>query len=74
MNKELREKYGQRNVLVPLVSLEYVIEIANTIANVSLLQTYQNPTDKFLELEYMFPIDPSICVYRFIATFGKTRI
>lgn len=60
--------------MVPLVSSEYVLNIANTIANVSLVQTYQNPTGKFLELEYSFPIDPAICVYRFVAEFGKTRI
>lgn len=74
MNKEIQEKNGWKNLLVPLVSSEYVLEIANTIANVSLVQTYLNPSDKFLELEYSFPIEPSICVYRFIAEFGKTRI
>lgn len=74
MNKEIQEKSGWKNLLVPLVSSEYVLEIANTIANVSLVQTYLNPTDKFLELEYSFPIEPNICVYRFVAEFGKTRI
>lgn len=74
MNKEIQEKNGWKNLLVPLVSSEYVLEIANTIANVSLVQTYLNPSDKFLELEYSFPIEPSICVYRFIAEFGKMRI
>lgn len=74
MNKEIKEKYGRKSLLVPLVSSEYVLDIANTVANVSLVQTYLNPTDQFLELEYSFPIEPNICIYRFVAEFGKTRI
>jgi len=39
-----------------------------------LVQTYHNPTDKFLEIEYNFPINPQACIYKFSAEFGKTRI
>ena len=50
------------------------MEIVNAMVNVTLVQTYHNPTDKFLELEYSFPISPNACVYRFVAEFGNTRI
>ena len=50
------------------------MEIVNALVNVTLVQTYHNPTDKFLELEYSFPISPNACVYRFVAEFGNTCI
>ena len=40
----------------------------------SFVQNYHNPTEKFLEMEYSFPINPSACIYTFTAEFGKTRI
>lgn len=33
---------------MPLKSSEYEIEIVNAVANVTLVQTYQNPTEKYL--------------------------
>jgi hypothetical protein len=60
--------------MVPLRSIEYDLEVVNAIVSVALVQTYQNPTEKFLELEYNFPINPSACVYRFSAEFGKVRV
>ena len=53
---------------------EYHLEIVNAIANVTLTQTYHNPTDKFLEMEYNFPVHPEACIYKFIAEFGNVRI
>jgi hypothetical protein len=50
------------------------MEIVNSVVNVTLIQTYHNPTDKFLELEYSFPISHNACVYRFVAEFENTRI
>lgn len=50
------------------------MEIVNAMVNVTLVQTYQNPTEKFLEFEYSFPISPNACVYRFVAEFGGNRI
>jgi hypothetical protein len=50
------------------------LEVVNAITSVTLLQTYQNPTEKFLELEYNFPINPNACVYKFTADFGKVRV
>ena len=60
--------------MIPLKTCEYEMEIAIAMVNVTLIQTYHNPTEKFLELEYSFPINPNACVYRFVAEFGKTRI
>ncbi len=30
--------------------------------------------DKFLEIDFSFPIDPKACVYKFVAEFGNRRI
>lgn len=64
----------QKSVLVPLLSCEFQLEVVNAMVNVTLLQTYQNPTDKFLEVEYSFPVSPNSCVYRFVAEFGGHRM
>jgi len=60
--------------MVPLRNCEYQMEIVNAMVNVTLTQVYINPTDKFLEMEYSFPINPNACVYRFVAEFGNSRI
>lgn len=60
--------------LLPLIRLTYDIEIANGVAEVSLKQTFRNPTSQYLELEYNFPINPKSCIHRFTAVFGRTRM
>ena len=54
--------------------LDYDLEICNAMVNVNLTQVYLNPTQHFLEVEYHFPINPTACVYRFVAVFGNSRI
>lgn len=56
-------------VSVPLKHIDYAIDIVNGLAKVSLTQTYFNPLDCFLELQYSFPIDPKACLYSFQAKF-----
>jgi Ca-activated chloride channel family protein len=73
-NSEMLQDRPFQRILVPLRSCNYQMEVVNAMVNVTLTQTYQNPTDKFLEVEYSFPISPSACVYRFVAEFGNTRI
>lgn len=68
------QEYPNKFIMVPLKSSEYNVEIVNSIANVSLLQSYENPTNKYLELEYSFPISPNACVYKFVAVFGNKRM
>ncbi len=55
------------NVMVPLKHIDYDIEIVNSLVHITLVQTYENPSEKFLELEYSFPLDPKSCIYRFVA-------
>ena len=74
VNEELLRQRHNQFVLVPLKSSDYHIEIVNSLANVTLIQNYHNPTKKFLEMEYSFPINPEACIYRFTAQFGKTMI
>lgn len=45
-----QQQFPNKHILVPLKSSEYTLEIVNSIANVTLVQLYQNPTDKYLEL------------------------
>jgi hypothetical protein len=74
LNPELLQLHPKKMILVPLRTCEYSMEIVNAVVEVTLVQTYHNPTDKFLELEYSFPISPNACVYRFVAEFGNMRI
>ena len=74
VSPELLQQRHNQFILVPLKSSDYHLEIVNSIANVNLIQSYHNPTEKFLEMEYSFPVNPSACIYKFTAEFGKTRI
>jgi hypothetical protein len=74
LNEDLMKQRPGHRVLVPLRSIKYHAEIVDTIVLMSLTQQYFNPTDKFLEVEYRFPVPPEACIYRFAATFAKTRI
>ena len=60
--------------MVPLKNINYEIEIANSLVSLTLVQTYYNPLDKNLEVEYSFPLDPNSCIYKFVAQFGNKRI
>jgi hypothetical protein len=54
--------------------MDYRVLLANSVAQVTLEQQYENSTNLMLELEYLFPIDPSACVTEFKATFGESEI
>ena len=73
-NPEVFKGRSNQFALVPLKSSQYNVEIVNSIASITLTQTYFNPTETFLELEYNFPINPKACLDKFTATFGKTKI
>lgn len=60
--------------MVPLKHIEYQVEIVNSLANITLHQAYHNPTNKYLEVEYAFPVNPSTSVYKFSAAFGDVLI
>ncbi len=74
IDPELLRLHPDHHILMPLKTSDYHVEIVNSIANIVLTQEYFNPTDKSLEVEYNFPINPKACVYKFVAEFGKTRI
>jgi Ca-activated chloride channel family protein len=46
----------------------------NGVAEVALTQTYVNTGDKFLELQYRFPVHPNACIHKFVAVFSKVRM
>lgn len=74
LNEELLKQRPNQMVLIPLKVSEYHVEISNSIANITLTQKYQNPTNQFLEIEYNFPVNPDACIYRFVAQFAQTRM
>ena len=59
---------------LPLKKIVYDIAIVNGVAEVTLTQTYLNTTDKFLELQYRFPLHPNACIHKFVAVFSKVRM
>jgi hypothetical protein len=74
IDDEIVSRRKGKLILAPLRSACYHIEIVNSITNVALRQEYYNPTEKFLEMEYCFPVNPEICIYRFTAEFTNIKI
>ena len=60
--------------MIPLKNIDYQLEIVNSLMNISLSQKYFNPSDKFLEVTYSFPIAPNSSIYKFYAEFKDVRI
>ena len=60
--------------MVPLKHIDYQLSISNSLANISLSQRYENPSDKFLEVDYSFPISPNASIYKFYVEFADIRI
>lgn len=60
--------------IVPLRSIDYHLEIVNSLVNITLRQTYFNPIDKFLEVDYSLPISPESSVYKFEVEFNNVKI
>lgn len=60
--------------MVPLKHINYEFEIVNGLLLIHLCQTYENPTEHFLNVEYSFPIDEKTCVYNFLTRFGDVVI
>ena len=60
--------------MVPLKHIDYQLEVVNSLLHVTLVQEYENPCDKFLEVDYSFPISPEASIYKFIAQFGNVTI
>ena len=61
-------------VSVPLKHINYDVQIGDNLAKVQLTQTYLNPLQNFLEVEYSFPMEPNACLYKFHAKFGDTLL
>lgn len=61
-------------VAVPLKHIDYTVDINDNLASIKLVQDYTNPLDEHLELEYSFPVDPSICIYKFQAKFNEVEL
>ena len=60
--------------MVPLKNIDYQVEIVNSLMNITLSQRYNNPSDKYLEVDYAFPINPESAIYKFWAEFGEVKI
>lgn len=62
------------NYIVPLRQIDYQIVIVNGLINVTLVQTYHNPTDKYIEVVYSMPTDPNCCYYKFEVKFNNVLV
>ena len=60
--------------MVPLTHIDYSLEIVNSLINITLSQRYLNPSDKFLEVDYAFPLSPNSSIYKFSAEFDNVKI
>ena len=60
--------------MMPLKHIDYEVNIVNSLMNITLSQRYTNPSDKFLEVDYAFPISPESAIYKFHAEFGNVKI
>jgi hypothetical protein len=60
--------------MVPLKSIDYNLEIVNSLVHVTLVQEYVNPSTRFLSVYYSFPIRPESSLYRFEAKFGNVTV
>ena len=72
-NPHLYEIPHQR-AMVPLKNIDYQVEIVNSLMNITLSQRYVNPSEKYLEVDYAFPINPESAIYKFWAEFGSVKI
>lgn len=59
---------------MPLKNLDYHLEIVNSLLNITLVQRYENPTEKYLEVSYSLPVNPESAVYRFEAEFNNVKL
>jgi hypothetical protein len=57
-----------------LKHIDYHLEIVNSLLNVTFKQTYFNPTEKYLEVDFSIPISPESSIYQFKAQFGTVTI
>ena len=60
----------QHKIELPMVSLDYKININNNFCMISLRQEYVNPLDKPLEINFSYPIDTNFCLTKLEATFN----
>ena len=67
-------QHPHHHLLAPLISSQYLIDVVNSVAHITLTQTYYNPSDNIVELDYHFPVNPKACLYKFVAEFGHKRI
>lgn len=68
-------KQGDLSVEIPLKSIDYSVEIANTVATVSITQIYVNYLyNSPIDIEYRFAISPSMCFHSFEAVYDDKVI
>lgn len=60
--------------VVPLKTIDYHLEVVNSLVNITLKQTYSNPLDKYLEVDYSLPISPDASIYKFEVLFKNVKI
>jgi hypothetical protein len=54
---------------LPLINIDYKVNIVNNIARILLKQKYGNPLTNNIEVHFAFPIDTDFCFNRLVAHF-----
>lgn len=60
--------------MLPLRSIDYHMEVVNSLVNITMVQKYYNPADKYLEIDYLQPINVDSSIYKFEVEFGTVKI
>lgn len=60
--------------MVPLKTIHYDLEIVNSLVHITLEQQYENPSSRFLNIYYSFPIKPDSALYKFVAEYNNVVV
>lgn len=70
----MRAEAGGQTLLLPLANSDFNVAIDGDLANVTLVQTFENPTNTPLNATYLFPLNEDAAVHAMIMEVGDEVI
>ncbi|HYD89761.1 MAG TPA: VIT and VWA domain-containing protein [Vitreimonas sp.] len=70
----MRAEVDGRSLLLPLANSDFSVSIDGDLANVTLVQTFENPTDTPINATYLFPLNEDAAVYAMTMEVGDEMI
>lgn len=70
----MRAEVNGQSLLLPLANSDFSVSIDGDLANVTLVQTFENPTDTPLNATYLFPLNEDAAVYAMTMEVGDEVI